>query len=209
MNSKRRFGTESSETRLALIDAAKRLMRAEGYSAVSSRRLAAFAGLKPQLVHYYFRTMDELFEAVFRRVAEQHLKFLQEVADEPDGLFKIWRLSSDGDLAVLTIEFMALANRHPGIRDLIAHYSLEYKTIVEPMIERTMRARGLDENVWPPAVMAVLLDNLPTILAISTRLGGTSDFKRAQDMIGSYLEKLGEEAASEISIAARETRASG
>ena len=33
----------------------------ECYAAVTSRRLANKAGLKPQLVHYYFRTMEELF----------------------------------------------------------------------------------------------------------------------------------------------------
>ena len=43
----------------------------EGYAAVTSRRLANKAGLKPQLVHYYFRTMEELFLEVFRRRAEE------------------------------------------------------------------------------------------------------------------------------------------
>ena len=54
----------------ALLDAAEQLMLEEGYAAVTSRRVAAQAGLKPQLVHYYFRTMDDLFLAVFRRRAE-------------------------------------------------------------------------------------------------------------------------------------------
>ena len=55
----RRIGSEDSKTRSALLDAAQALMLEEGYAAVTSRRVAARADLKPQLVHYYFRTMDE------------------------------------------------------------------------------------------------------------------------------------------------------
>ena len=51
-------------------------MLEEGYAAVTSRRVAAQAGLKPQLVHYYFRTMDDLFLAAYRRRADQGLERL-------------------------------------------------------------------------------------------------------------------------------------
>ena len=52
-----------------IIDTTERLMLDEGYAAVSSRRVAKEAGLKPPLVHYYFPATDDLFLAVFRRAA--------------------------------------------------------------------------------------------------------------------------------------------
>ncbi len=67
----RRLGTETSETRATLLDATEQLMLDSGYAAVSSRRVAAVAGVRPALVHYYFRTMDDLFLAAFQRRAEQ------------------------------------------------------------------------------------------------------------------------------------------
>src|ERR1700746_1245156 len=67
MTSARRSGAPDAEARGRLLDAAEQLMIEEGYAAVTSRRLAHKAGLKPQLVHYYFRTMEELFLEVFRR----------------------------------------------------------------------------------------------------------------------------------------------
>ena len=70
----RRLGAETSQTRARLLDAAEALMFDEGYAAVTSRRVAARAELKPQLVHYYFRTMDDLFLALYRRRAEQGLQ---------------------------------------------------------------------------------------------------------------------------------------
>ena len=46
-------------------------MLEEGYAAVTSRRVGREAGISSQLVHYYFRTMDDLFLEVFRRRAEE------------------------------------------------------------------------------------------------------------------------------------------
>ena len=67
----RRLGAPDAKNRVVLLDAAEGLMRDEGYAAVTSRRVAEKAGLKPQLVHYYFRTMDDLFLEIFRRYADQ------------------------------------------------------------------------------------------------------------------------------------------
>ena len=72
-SSTRRLGAVDSKTRARLVDAAEQLLLEEGYAAVSSRRVGAQAGLKPQLVHYYFRSMDELFLEVFRRRADANL----------------------------------------------------------------------------------------------------------------------------------------
>ena len=74
MTSARRIGAPDAKNRGLLLDAAEQLMIEEGYAAVTSRRLASKAGLKPQLVHYYFRTMEELFLEVFRRRAEEGLQ---------------------------------------------------------------------------------------------------------------------------------------
>ena len=78
MTSARRIGAPDAKNRALLLDAAEQLMLEEGYAAVTSRRLANKAGLKPQLVHYYFRTMEELFVEVFRRRAEEGLRCRRE-----------------------------------------------------------------------------------------------------------------------------------
>jgi DNA-binding transcriptional regulator YbjK len=49
MTTSRRLGAEDSATRTALLDAAQHPLLEEGYAAVTSRRVAARAGLKPQL----------------------------------------------------------------------------------------------------------------------------------------------------------------
>src|SRR6187399_1014731 len=81
--SSRRIGAVDSKTRAQLVDAAEALMVEEGYAAVTSRRVAAKAGLKPQLVHYYFRAMDDLYLEVFRRRADENFaRFHQSVGED-------------------------------------------------------------------------------------------------------------------------------
>ena len=48
---------------------------------MTSRRLGGRAGVKPQLVHYYFRTMDDLFIALFQRRADRGLEYAAQALD--------------------------------------------------------------------------------------------------------------------------------
>ena len=73
MKTRRRGPVENSAMRDALIDATEQLIREEGYAAVSTRRIAAKAGVKGPLIHYYFNTIDDLYLAVFRRIADEGL----------------------------------------------------------------------------------------------------------------------------------------
>src|SRR5512139_237451 len=105
MTTARRIGAEDSATRARLLDAAQALMVEEGYAAVTSRRVAARAGLKPQLVHYYFRTMDDLFLALVRRGAEQNLERQTRALASAQPLRALWEFSSDPRGTTLTVEF--------------------------------------------------------------------------------------------------------
>ena len=91
MASPRRMGSPEAKNRAALLDAAEQIMLEEGYPAASSRRVAEKAGLKHQLVHYYFHGMDELFTASFRRSAERGLRVQAEALKSPQPLWALWR----------------------------------------------------------------------------------------------------------------------
>src|ERR1700712_2116321 len=82
----RRIGAESSATRALIIEAAELVMIEEGYAAASTRRVAARAGLKPSLVHYYFPTTEDLLLAVNRKGAAESDRRLDEALSSPDPL---------------------------------------------------------------------------------------------------------------------------
>src|SRR5258705_13804887 len=97
MASARRIGAPDAKNRVVLLDAAEQLLLEEGYAAVTSRRVADAAGLKPQLVHYYFRTMEDLFLAVFQRRAEEGHGELTTALASPPPLGALWGICTKTD----------------------------------------------------------------------------------------------------------------
>src|SRR5215468_3593613 len=53
----------SEETRKRIVEAAARVLARDGYAATSVKDIAAEAGVAPGLVHYYFKTKEELVAA--------------------------------------------------------------------------------------------------------------------------------------------------
>src|SRR5271168_1737382 len=104
----RRIGAADSKTRARLLDAAEQLLLEEGYAAVTSRRIGVRAGLKPQLVHYYFRSMEDLFVEVFRRRAEENLARAERAMAASESLRTLWEINADPRGAAFTMEFVAL-----------------------------------------------------------------------------------------------------
>jgi TetR/AcrR family transcriptional regulator len=138
----------------------------EGYAAVTSRRVAAQAGLKPQLVYYYFRTMDDLFLALFRRRAEQGLQRQAQALESSQPLWALWDLSRDSRGTALTMEFIALANHRKAIRSEIASVAERLRAEQAAGLESVLTAYGIDAEQCPPMVFAVLLSSISRFLVI-------------------------------------------
>jgi TetR/AcrR family transcriptional regulator len=173
-SSSRRLGASDSKTRAQLVDAAEALLLGEGYAAVTSRRVAAKAGLKPQLVHYYFRTMDDLYLEVLRRQADHNLAQFEQAIAADGSLRNLWRLNADPRGAAFTIEFVALANHRKAIRAEIARYAERFRTAQIDAITAALAARGIPEAQLPPTVALLLMTGLSQVLALEDALGVTA-----------------------------------
>jgi TetR/AcrR family transcriptional regulator len=174
MTSPRRIGAEDSKSRSALLDAAQTLMLEEGYAAVTSRRVAAKAGLKPQLVHYYFRTMDDLFLALFRRGAERNLERQARALASDQPLRALWAFSREPDGVALTVEFTALANHRKTIRAEIAAYAEQFRRQQAEALTEVFRSYGIDPEQLPPEAMLVLMSSIARFLVMEEALGLTT-----------------------------------
>jgi len=172
--SSRRIGSEDSKTRAQLLDAAERLLLDEGYAAVTSRRVAAKAGLKPQLVHYYFRTMDDLFLEVFRRRAEENVARIERAVAADGSLHGLWRLNAELGGAAFNIEFVALANHRKAIRAEIARYAERFRAAQLDALTAALAARGVSEQQMPPIAALLLMTGLTQVLSLEEALGVTA-----------------------------------
>lgn len=170
----RRIGAADSKSRAQLLDAAEALLVEEGYAAVTSRRIAARAGRKPQLVHYYWRTMDDLFVEVFRRRAEENVQRIERAVAEDPSLGTLWRLNADPRGAAFTIEFVALSNHRKAIRAEIARYAERSRAAQLAAMETALAASGVPEDQMPPMVALLLMTGLAQVLGIEAGLGVTA-----------------------------------
>ena len=159
----RRMGPRDSESSSQLLDAAERVLRNQGYGAVSSRRVAEEAGLKQQLVYYYFHTMDDLLLACFQRRTARALAQLEADAASPQPVRAIWNTLSHASDGKLSFEFMALANHNPAIREEVGRFMAESRRIETAAIAACM-ARGADLGPIAPAAAAFLLSSSALML---------------------------------------------
>ncbi|MCU1456543.1 MAG: TetR family transcriptional regulator [Actinomycetia bacterium] len=183
----RRIGTETSKTRAALLDAAERLMVDGGYAAVTSRRVAAEAGVKPALVHYYFRTMDDLFLALYRRGAQRGLERQEMVLQSPQPLWALWDFSREPYGTNLTMEFVALANHRKEIRAEITASAERFRSRQVEALSGILAGYDLDSDDWPPVVIAVLMSSVARFLVIEAE---TLEMSTGHDDTVAVVERL-------------------
>jgi AcrR family transcriptional regulator len=188
--SQRRIGAESSETRAVLLDAAEQLMREEGYAAVTSRRLAAKAGLKRQLVHYYFRTMDDLFLALWRRYADKILVCQAQALASSQPLRAMWNHSSDPRDTSLYIEFMALANHRKTIRAELAQTGERYRTMQIGALSQIVDDYGLGATVKSSEALSMLIVSVSRILVMEAQLGMSGGHAEIRQLAENWLKRL-------------------
>jgi AcrR family transcriptional regulator len=186
----RRLGAPDSKTRARLVRAAEQLLLEEGYAAVTSRRVGARAGLKPQLVHYYFRTMDDLFLEVFRRGAEKNLARFERAIAADCSLRTLWRLNADPRGAALTIEFVALANHRKAIRAEIADYAERFRRAQLDALRAVLTADGVSGDQLPAIVALLMMTGLTQVLAIEQALGVTAGHDETRSFVEGLISRL-------------------
>jgi AcrR family transcriptional regulator len=162
----RRGNAGDPTTRIALLDAAQRLMLDEGYAAVTTRRVAAEVGVDSAMVPYYFDNLDGLFIALFRRGAERSFERLQGALSSAQPLWGFWDLIHDPAGSALTMEFIAVANHRKAIRAEIADYSRRFRKAQLDTLTTVLEGYGVDPERWPAASVIVILSSISRFLLI-------------------------------------------
>lgn len=186
----RRRGGETSATRALLIDAAEQLILEEGYAAVTARRLATKAGLKSQLLHYYFETMDDLFIAVIRQRAARNLESLVKMATADRPIEAMWKAGRDSETASFWLELLALANHRKAVRDEVRRYADQMRLVQSAALERTLE-RGKPAAGGSPVAWTLLISAVSQMLVNEAMLGITRGHDEARALLGDLLKSRG------------------
>lgn len=190
MASPRRIGPADAKTRTILLDAAEQLMLDEGWAAVTGRRVAEKAGLRSQLVHYYFHSMDDLLLAVFRRRAEQGFKANTKALSSPQPLWALWRMFNNPPFSVFTMELFALANHRAELRTELAYYAERFRDEQTTTFANVLKGYGVDTQQLPPVAVAFLLTGVQGVLFMEETLGISTGHAEIVALVERYLRQL-------------------
>jgi AcrR family transcriptional regulator len=180
----------TADTRTRILDATELIMLEEGYAGVSSRKVAARAGLKSKLLHYYFNTMDDLFIAAFQRREDWHIEDFASAAASSQPLHDLWELGVDGASSRLNLEFNALACHRPALREVIARSARRDRITVAAALNAVFQRYGIDPEQFPPKVVAMAMAGMARALATERALGTDDGHPEALDFVARLIAGL-------------------
>ena len=185
----RRMGVEGSKMRTLFVDAAEAILRGEGYLGISARQVSSKAGLKTQLLYYYFRNMDELILAVVRRINERRLKRFEEALASADPLRALWELNSNPSGAALSAELTSIAIHRETVRAEIVRSAQQFRALQVQAASRLLAHR--DDEDYPAAGIVMIAIAVARTVVAESALGLTEGHKEALEIVERALKGFG------------------
>ncbi len=184
------MGSIESEKAEAMLDAAEIILRDEGYAALTSRRVAEQTGVKQRLVYYYFQTMDDLVLAAFKRLVQRDKQRLEGVLKSDKPLHEIWSICMNTADARLIAEFMALANHHEGLRELVIDYIEESRKVQVRALKKALQANGMDTSRYSPDAIAFIGSSIALALNRESALGIGKGHRSVNKLVKEFFATL-------------------
>lgn len=190
MAANRGFDVKTSKSRDLLIEAADRLLWEHGGQAISARRVAEQAGLKPQLVHYYFRSMEDLMIALFRHATIKYAERHDAALKTEYPLHAIWKLNHDNRTDTKrNIEFVALGNSHERLKEEMLAAGEHFRALQIKAVEQAL-ARTTVRTHYSAAGLAMMMAAVARTIVMETTLGISLGHVELRAMMEGILDEI-------------------
>jgi AcrR family transcriptional regulator len=135
----------------ALLDAAERLLIEDGYAGLTTRRVAAEAGINHGLVHYYFGSMEELLLQVLERFTDRMIERQTAMYGADVPFLEKWRtamrwLEEDvqGGYPKVWCELQAMAWNQAELRERLVSVDEEWRSLLRAHFGSALDEYGVD-----------------------------------------------------------------
>lgn len=190
-------GRTRQETIDGVLDAAERLLISSGAAALTTRRIAAEAGINHGLIHYYFGSIDEVALQVLERFTTR-LVDRQRAMYEADAAFlEKWRAAMrfiDEDLEAgypkVMAELWSLAWNRPELRERTAVAWNAWRQVLTDAFEGAVDQYGLDRDRYPVRALVTLVLTFNSGLLLERLMGVSEGHRELLDWIDAWLEQL-------------------
>ena len=170
----------TADTRGGILEAARSAILADGYAALSTRRVAELAGVPLSQIHYHFRSKRQLVLSVLAAENERLLERQAEMYDAPEPLWVRWDRACDfldadlrsGYVRILH-EMIAAGWSDAEVASSVREMTSGWFILLTDVASREAE-RGTDLGPFTPEEVGALM-GLPFIGAESMLLLGVSE----------------------------------
>jgi len=126
---------EPTSTEDAILESAKKVFISHGFDGTSMQQIANEAGINKSLLHYYFRSKEKLFAAVFSYAFQNFVPQVQEILNSDISVFvKIERIVAEYMDMLMKNEFIPAFILHEINRNPDGIYTIMQGTGLNPEI---------------------------------------------------------------------------
>jgi TetR/AcrR family transcriptional regulator len=175
----------------ALLDAAERLLVEVGYAGITTRRLAAEAGVNHGLVHYYYGSVENLLVQVLERFTARMIERQRAMYAAEVPFIEKWRtamryLVADSDYQKVWLELQALAWNRPELREQVARVDDEWRALLTEAFAEPHERYGLE---IPPEALVSLVITFNAGVILERLAGITTGHRELLDWIDGWIER--------------------
>jgi AcrR family transcriptional regulator len=194
----------SRETaRTTLLDAAERLLIEVGHAGITTRKVAAEAGVNHGLVHYYFGSIEELLFQAMERYTERLLQRQRALYAADIPFIEKWRTAMgfiEDDLAAgypkIWAELHAVAWNRPQFQERIAQVHVQWREIFGDALAKAKDELHFERTPFSPDAFVALVATFNAGLLLERLVGldeGHRELLAAMDRWLTSLEDDGKE----------------
>lgn len=137
--------TQHTDTQQKIFDAALKVFSCKGHDGARMQEIADLAGINRALLHYYFRTKRQLYEAVFAHLFEQYMRSFRAVMDPEQPFAKSLRDFVD--------HYVDYVRDHMDMARLVMHENLSGGTLMGEHLARAFATHGSPQQRFEEAIV--------------------------------------------------------
>jgi AcrR family transcriptional regulator len=183
--------------RRALLDAAERLLIEDGHAGITTRKVAAEAGVNHGLVHYYFGSIEELLFQAMERYTERLLDRQRALYSADLPFIEKWRTAMryiDEDLAAgypkIWAELHAVAWNRPQFQQRIVEVHLQWREIFGDALARAKDELDFAGTPFSPAAFVALVATFNAGLLLERLVGLNRGHDELLEAMDAWLSSL-------------------
>ena len=154
--STRRIGAQNSAGRDAILKAAILVLQEDGASGLTASSVARKAGVKAHMVHYYFRSIEELVLALIKQHGALGLKNTARAIASDEPLRALWEIETSYRWMSVAMELSSFAMRRDDMRAEMMRYIEDMRSLQAEGIERHFQLRGIECPI-PPMALTIMV----------------------------------------------------